>query len=158
MGLKGSEETNICPYLEPQKSSKYPTPSHSTYLGSILILSYHLRFNIPMRDLGLCVQKMETADTSETFVRIYQTTPRNIPENSALHIYWRKDLKFLLKIVYLVLFERLTVHFYSMVLFWKRGSNFISNLLTYLLTPWLHSPCRALASRMGSITFTCFTK
>jgi hypothetical protein len=34
---------------------------------------------------------METVSTSETSVYIYQTTERNIPEDSHLHIYRRKN-------------------------------------------------------------------
>jgi hypothetical protein len=36
---------------------------------------------------------MKAASTSETLVNIYQTTPRNIPEDSHLHTRRRENLK-----------------------------------------------------------------
>jgi hypothetical protein len=42
---------------------------------------------------SLIVLMMEAADTSETSVNLYQTTWRNIPEDSRLHTCRRENLK-----------------------------------------------------------------
>jgi hypothetical protein len=60
---------------------------------------------------------METTGATETLVRIYQTTRRHIPENSDLHCYWHKNVKFLLKIVYRILFERFKLVFTTRLCF-----------------------------------------
>jgi hypothetical protein len=61
----------------------YPL-SNSSYLRFILKLYYRLQLSLPIRNLGLCVQKVEAADVIETsaLICVYQTTGFHLPEDS----------------------------------------------------------------------------
>jgi hypothetical protein len=99
---------------------------------------------------------MNTTGATETLVLIYQTTRLHIPQNNDHHCYWHKNIKFLMKIFYRVLFEQFKPRFCDMTLFWKRRSNFISYsvLMTQVFTvTQLHSFCVKLQWTQTTIRY-----
>jgi hypothetical protein len=60
-------------------------------LCSLVEVYHHFRSSCCLHHQGTLM--METASTSETLVNFYQTTRRNIPEDSHLHIRHRENLK-----------------------------------------------------------------